>query len=92
MSANPHFSDDLCELLEIIALDSQGILLEERDDPVHELEGAVHGVDRYGTPGSLQSHTATSEERGQGLEGRDVVYVLRNLKGGLDVPTRGWSG
>ena len=81
-------SHDASERLKVIPLDSQGILLEERNDPVLQLDRAVDGVHRYRTFGSFQPYSSTPEERSKRFERRDMVEMLRNLKRGLDMPSR----
>ena len=86
----PHRLRDEGKGLEVRSLDSWLVHLEERDDPFHELNRAVHYEDVYGAGWSLATDGAAAKETRKLLEDVPVVSMLRDLKGRLDVPATGW--
>jgi hypothetical protein len=78
--------------LEVIALDSQLVMLEERDDPLDKQPRVVHYVDIHIAVLAFGADSAASEESNQILEDVSVILVLRHLEGGLDVPATGAPG
>jgi hypothetical protein len=74
------------ELLEVITLDPKLMFLEERNYPLQELNGAVHHVDLHRTSLAFGSDSAAAEELLKFVQDRSMVTVLRDLKGGLDLP------
>ena len=86
MTPSPDRLNDLGKRFEVITFHSQPILPEERNDPLLELNRAVHRVHIHRARRTLRADLAAVEEVPRALEDVSMILVLRYLERRLYMP------
>ena len=84
--------NDVGERFEVTLFDSQGVLLEERNNVLQESSRVVDRVNQDGVRLRLTSHCSDSEESNQSIQDINMVLMLRDLEHGLYLPAARRSG
>src|SRR3954453_23427190 len=81
-----HRPNDVGEAEEVVPLDDERVVFEERDDDPLQGRHGVDGEDRHRARRALPPDAAAAEERPKVFEHRSMPYVLGHLEHGMDLP------